>query len=254
MSDHLRLTHNPLWRTIQGEGLDAGKPAMFLRLAGCDLRCSWCDTKHSLEDYDPVQKRFLPVEAFPYHQDASIVQLLESMLALPAHHRHSLWVFTGGEPTLQVEGLEKLWAGMCAWDGQGPQLSIETNGNTGDALGKLPLLLSRSFGLVSMSPKLFRLVTSDGMRSFHAAHKAWALANCRIQVKIVASSFDEVEAAYCVLERFAAASAWAGVQLESSFLATTWRTDKTQRMMALELFESKRIRLVAQMHPVLRLR
>ena len=33
--------------SVQGEGLNAGVPAYFIRLAGCDVRCPWCDTKES---------------------------------------------------------------------------------------------------------------------------------------------------------------------------------------------------------------
>ena len=33
--------------TIQGEGFNSGKPAYFIRIGGCDIGCSWCDTKFS---------------------------------------------------------------------------------------------------------------------------------------------------------------------------------------------------------------
>src|SRR3954451_15031820 len=40
--------------TIQGEGAEAGLPTHFVRLGGCDFRCSWCDTMYAV---DPVQVR-----------------------------------------------------------------------------------------------------------------------------------------------------------------------------------------------------
>lgn len=44
--------------TIQGEGPDAGRPCWFVRLGGCDFRCSWCDSMHAV---DPAQVRAAPL-------------------------------------------------------------------------------------------------------------------------------------------------------------------------------------------------
>ena len=43
--------------TVQGEGPYAGRVCHFLRLGGCDYRCSWCDTPYAV---DPVQVRKVP--------------------------------------------------------------------------------------------------------------------------------------------------------------------------------------------------
>ena len=40
---------NELFETIQGEGSFTGQPSIFLRLQGCPVGCSWCDTKHTWE-------------------------------------------------------------------------------------------------------------------------------------------------------------------------------------------------------------
>ena len=68
--------------TIQGEGYHTGKAAYFIRIGGCDVGCSWCDTKFSWNaDLHPV----VPAE-----------QIIANVLAHPA----AAVVVTGGEPLM----------------------------------------------------------------------------------------------------------------------------------------------------------
>ena len=41
---------NEIFFSIQGEGILIGTPTIFIRTTGCNLRCSWCDTKYAYED------------------------------------------------------------------------------------------------------------------------------------------------------------------------------------------------------------
>jgi len=70
--------------TIQGEGAHAGRACVFLRFAGCNLRCSWCDT-----DFGPDGATWLSADAIARR----LVELDE--------HGSRLVVVTGGEPALQ---------------------------------------------------------------------------------------------------------------------------------------------------------
>jgi len=70
--------------TLQGEGAHAGRPCVFLRFAGCNLQCSWCDT-----DFRPEGALRLTAE--------EIVTRLREL----DRHRAGMVVVTGGEPALQ---------------------------------------------------------------------------------------------------------------------------------------------------------
>lgn len=84
---------NEIYYSIQGEGYHAGTPAVFVRFAGCNLKCSWCDTVHT--------------------QMLSMTdgQIIDRVLYL-AQKEVGLVVLTGGEPSLYdvlpiVKGLKR---------------------------------------------------------------------------------------------------------------------------------------------------
>lgn len=85
-----------IFDSLQGEGPSQGFPCTFLRLAGCNLTCTWCDTEYSWNwsKYD-VRK-----EAFTDTVQA-LAARLQSCRRL---------VVTGGEPLLQQRSLERLFA------------------------------------------------------------------------------------------------------------------------------------------------
>ncbi len=68
--------------TIQGEGFHQGKAAFFIRLAGCDVGCQWCDVKASWD-----------TEGFPRYSSEQLVEMA-------LHHPSGLVVITGGEPLM----------------------------------------------------------------------------------------------------------------------------------------------------------
>lgn len=95
-----------IWNTIQGEGPHAGRPAVFIRLAGCNLQCPLCDT-----DYTTARRKFLPMD------------LADQLEAGASGFKTNLVVITGGEPFRQNLGplLECLYSREF-------NVQIETNG------------------------------------------------------------------------------------------------------------------------------
>ena len=96
---------NEIFYSIQGEGLHAGMPAVFLRLAGCSMGCQWCDTKYALAA----------------GQEMNNLQVLVELAKYPC----KTVVITGGEPTEQ-----DLPALIAALKSAGYTVHIETNGAT----------------------------------------------------------------------------------------------------------------------------
>ena len=93
--------------SLQGEGLRQGMPCMFVRLAGCNLHCAWCDTQYSLNASPGME--MTPEEVMAAVADSGIRYVC----------------ITGGEPLLQKEELIPLLAAFHEAD---ILVDIETNG------------------------------------------------------------------------------------------------------------------------------
>jgi 7-carboxy-7-deazaguanine synthase len=98
--------------SIQGEGTRAGRPCVFVRFTGCDLRCVWCDT------------------AYAFH--GGVERSRKGILADVARHPCRLVLLTGGEPLLQPE-LPGLSRDLLE---RGYEVAVETHGQL--PLGSLP--------------------------------------------------------------------------------------------------------------------
>jgi 7-carboxy-7-deazaguanine synthase len=94
-----------IFRSLQGEGKNQGKPCLFIRLAGCNLNCRWCDTT--------------------YARDGGITMSLDSVLEQVWRINPPYICITGGEPLVQVNALEPLLASL---NKRGTTIDIETNG------------------------------------------------------------------------------------------------------------------------------
>jgi 7-carboxy-7-deazaguanine synthase len=98
-----------IFASIQGEGRYIGRPQVFIRLAGCNLRCSWCDTTYA---YDGGRK----------------MSVSEIVTAVRRLGFKGVCV-TGGEPMLQAKELRELLGKL---KGAGCEVILETNGTIYD--------------------------------------------------------------------------------------------------------------------------
>ena len=95
------MTITEIFRSIQGEGTRAGLPCIFVRLTGCNLRCSWCDTAYAFHggakmNVEEVLARVEELSALPApaHTQSGAGEISQKL---------SLVELTGGEPLLQPD-------------------------------------------------------------------------------------------------------------------------------------------------------
>jgi 7-carboxy-7-deazaguanine synthase len=98
------LLVNEIFYSIQGESTHAGRPCVFVRLTGCNLRCDWCDTEY----------------AFNEGRRMTVAEVGAQVEA----HRCPLVEITGGEPLLQ-DAVHPLMLAMLE---RGLSVMIETSG------------------------------------------------------------------------------------------------------------------------------
>lgn len=82
-----------IFYTLQGEGPFTGRPAIFIRLAGCNLQCPMCDTDYTTNRYHISPGRLV----------SNVINLAREN-NIPAHWSRPLVVLTGGEPFRQQTG------------------------------------------------------------------------------------------------------------------------------------------------------
>jgi 7-carboxy-7-deazaguanine synthase len=101
----LALRVNEFFYSVQGESSFAGRPCVFVRLTGCNLRCTYCDTAYAYEAGEEIS--------------------MEDLLSRVASYDCSLVEITGGEPLIQNE-TPLLITGLLD---AGYQVLLETNGS-----------------------------------------------------------------------------------------------------------------------------
>ena len=136
--------------TIQGEGVHSGCPAYFIRLAGCDVGCVWCDVKDSWN-----------VEEHPL---LSVEELINDVV----HAGANRVIITGGEPLMH--DLQELTVGLRS---NAIAVHLETSGVH---------QLSGEWNWITFSPKKFKRPTEEIFQKahemkvivFHPSDIAWA--------------------------------------------------------------------------------
>ena len=110
---------NEIFHSLQGEGFNTGTASVFIRLSGCNLRCSFCDTRH---------------------EEGTMMSLQEIVDKVMQYPLAPWIVLTGGEPSLWID--EAFITNLKAMTGK--RIAIETNGTH---------TLPQGIDWVTLSPK-----------------------------------------------------------------------------------------------------
>ena len=146
----LRLTE--IFFSLQGEASRVGLPTVFVRLTGCPLRCTWCDTTYSFTGGEPAT--------------------IETVLAEVARYPARQVCVTGGEPLAQKACLPLLTA-LCD---AGYDVSLETSG---------------ALDIAGVDPRVSRTMDLKAPDSGEAAKNRWENLACltpRDEIKIIIAS------------------------------------------------------------------
>ena len=169
---------NEIFYSLQGEGFLAGMPSVFVRLAGCPLRCRWCDTKYAWAE-DAGQER-------------SIAEIVEAV----CKWRCRFVVITGGEPMVNFE-IRQLARELKA---AGKHVTIETAG--------IAYIPDVPCDLMSISPKLSNSVPAEAeLATIHKDSRldlavlGELIANYHYQLKFVVDSVNDLAEIQEVIEQ-----------------------------------------------------
>lgn len=158
-----------IFYSLQGEGFLAGVPSAFIRLAGCPLRCRWCDTKYAWDE--------------KAGKDYSIEEILQRV----QQERGRFVVITGGEPMVNshLAGLVQ----KLKWLGK--HITIETAGTT--FIADIPCdLMSISPKLSNSTPDEHELAETHEALRFDADILRKLIDSYNYQLKFVVDSKDDL--------------------------------------------------------------
>lgn len=160
--------------SVNGEGSLAGQLAVFIRFAGCNLRCSYCDTHWANEEsvkYEEMSEN----DIYGFIKETAITNV----------------TLTGGEPLLQ-EGIDRLLS-LLATDHQ-LRVEIETNGS----------IEFREFSKITPNRPVFTIDCKLGSSGMEHAMKVGNFDCLKLQdtVKFVAGSMKDLETAKHILEKY----------------------------------------------------
>jgi organic radical activating enzyme len=150
-----------MFLSVQGEGINAGTPSVFLRTYFCNLTCTWCDTKYTWLNQDASRSG---IDYQPMTPDA----VYEKVMAYGCNHL----VVTGGEPLMHQRALLPL---LSALRKAGVSVEVETNGT----LEPLPEMVE-VVECFNVSPKTSNSLVDARLRTrrgplvaFSRNRKAW---------------------------------------------------------------------------------
>ena len=202
-----------IFYSIEGEGIEIGRPEIFIRLAECNLRCAWCDTKYALEN----------------GKEMSIEETVQEI----SRYLCKSVSITGGEPLLQKEELLEFVQRLKKlnyW------IQMNTNGTIFDGG------IFRLVNLITMDCKC----PSSGMKSdLKVLEKTHELFKHKTQFKFIISNEEDYEYAKKVVFSFLREHSTTVFQPE-------WNSRKfTRKLVDLVKKDNLNVRIIIQQQKVI---
>jgi 7-carboxy-7-deazaguanine synthase len=138
MENNEYLFIHEIFYSIQGESTHAGRPCVFVRFTGCNLRCAYCDTAYAYES----------------GQKMSVLEIIDTV---ESFHCPTVEI-TGGEPLMQ-SGVHPLLTELC---GNGYRVLLETNG---------------SYAVDTVDPRVIKIVDLKCPSSLMEHHNDYSILN-----------------------------------------------------------------------------
>ena len=161
----MTLRISEIFFSLQGEASRVGLPTVFVRLTGCPLRCTWCDTAYAFTGGEAME--------------------LDAVLAEVGRYPTRHVCVTGGEPLAQKNCLELLTA-LCD---KGYDVSLETSG---------------ALDIAAVDPRVSRIMDLKAPDSGESGRNRWQNLPCltgKDEIKIVVASRGDYEWARDVIAR-----------------------------------------------------
>jgi 7-carboxy-7-deazaguanine synthase len=217
--DSIRIPMVEVFETVEGEGTRAGFPTVFVRLFGCNLRCTWCDTAYS---YPPAKAE----------RTMTIGDIVSQVRSYSSRHV----CLTGGEPLLYGDNSLALIRALLGIDRM-IDLHIETNG----AIDLAPFIAGVD------SPKVRYIMDyklPDSGETEQMLTDNFALLRPQDELKFVIASEADFHTARRVLEAFPTTAL--------PLFSPVWETMKPAELVRLMLeHELSHVKLNLQIHKII---
>jgi organic radical activating enzyme len=175
--------------TIQGEGFSAGQHCLFIRLSGCNLQCTWCDTAYTWAFTPEKASKTISGKLYNEDEETSLMSSGEAHRALlnlwDVDTKPTLIVVSGGEPMMQQsDGMFGLFERLYM---SGNRIHIETAGTIAPT-GPIGYYVSQ----YNVSPKLSHSGNLKAKRYKPSALRALVLTG-KARFKFVVQKLEDLE-------------------------------------------------------------
>jgi 7-carboxy-7-deazaguanine synthase len=207
------LKISEIFYSIEGEGIEIGRPEIFVRLSGCNLNCSWCDTKYALVGGKEMD--------------------INSVLKEVSHFPCQSVSITGGEPLIQMGEVCQLVKELKQLD---YWVQLNTNGT---------LFSEEIFNLADLISMDCKCPSSEMKSKDEVLRKTLKLFNSKTQFKFVISNMRDYKYAIRKVSYLLS-------EAKNIIFQPEWSSREFAKEMAFRIGKSKcNIRLILQQHKMI---